>query len=78
MSQQATSPVSLDQLLTESETSDLISLTPRWLQKKRMEGGGIPFVRISSRCVRYRRRDVVQWCEERLAASTSDQLGEQN
>jgi hypothetical protein len=61
----------LECLITEKQTSEVLNLTPRWLQKKRMEGGGIPFVRISSRCVRYRMRDVLDWIEANTKTSTS-------
>ena len=61
-----------DSLLSEAQTSELLRVTPRALQAWRQRGGGPAFVRISSRCVRYRRRDLVGWAEARLRSSTSD------
>lgn len=59
-------------LLTESEAADAIGLTPRFLTERRRQGDGPPFVRISSRCVRYRPADLERWAAERLRTSTSD------
>jgi predicted DNA-binding transcriptional regulator AlpA len=59
-------------LLTEAEAADLIGLTPRFLTERRRKGDGPPFVKISSRCLRYRPEDIHQWAAERLRTSTSD------
>jgi hypothetical protein len=61
-----------DALLSEKAAAILIDVTPRCLQAWRQKGGGPVFVRISARCVRYRRRDLITWAEERLRTSTSD------
>lgn len=59
-------------LFTETQASILSGLSIRWYQKMRQQGGGPKFVKISSRCVRYRRKDLIAYFEERLATSTSD------
>ena len=61
-----------DALLTEQQASALLGVTARALQKWRSKGSGPSFVRISSRCIRYRRRDLVDWSVERLKRSTSE------
>ena len=61
-----------ESLLSEAQSADLLGVTPRALQAWRQRGGGPPFVRISSRCVRYRRRDLIGWAEARLRTSTSE------
>lgn len=61
-----------DALLDEVQAGAFLGLTPRALQAMRQRGGGPLFVRISSRCIRYRRRDLIAWTESRLARSTSD------
>lgn len=58
-------------LLDEREAAESIGLTPRFLQARRVRGDGPPFVRISSRCIRYRPEDIRRWAEEHLAQSTS-------
>jgi hypothetical protein len=65
----------VDALLDESKAATLLDVTPRALQAWRQRGGGPPYVRISSRCVRYRRRDLVAFAEARLQRSTSDTSG---
>lgn len=62
-----------DSLLSEAQASELLGVTPRALQAWRQRGGGPQFVRVSSRCVRYRRRDLIAWAQARLRSSTSEQ-----
>ncbi len=59
-------------LLTEAEAAKLLKFTPRFLQARRVRGDGPPFVRISSRAIRYRRSDLLTWIEKRVRSSTSD------
>ncbi|MBI3247312.1 MAG: helix-turn-helix domain-containing protein [Deltaproteobacteria bacterium] len=61
-----------DSLLSEAQASELLGVTPRCLQAWRQRGGGPQFVRVSSRCVRYRRRDLIAWAQARLRSSTSE------
>ena len=61
-----------DALVLEQFAADFLGVTPRALQKWRMTGAGPRFVRISSRCVRYRRRDLVEWAQAHLKTSTSE------
>ena len=63
----------LDALLSEGQAATLLGVTPRALQAWRQRGGGPLFVRISSRCIRYRKRDLVAFAEARLRSSTSEQ-----
>lgn len=59
-------------LITEQEAGEFMTMTPRWLQAKRQLGGGPKFVRISMRCVRYRRFDLKEYSDRQLRSSTSD------
>ena len=61
-----------DALETERQAAHLLGGTTRALQKWRATGTGPYFVRISSRCVRYRRRDLISWAEARLKSSTAE------
>lgn len=56
----------LDQLIPEAQAADFLTLNIRTLQKWRTIGIGPRFVRVSSRCVRYRRRDLIAWSEANL------------
>ena len=68
----AQAPAELDQLLTEPEAAAFLNFSPRALQAWRVRGGGPPYVKISTRAVRYRKSDLDRWIEERLRTSTSD------
>ena len=59
-----------NQLLTEKEAADLICYTPRALQNWRLRGGGPEYVKIG-RSVRYQRRDVLKFIDERKRRNTS-------
>jgi predicted DNA-binding transcriptional regulator AlpA len=61
-----------DSLEAERKAADFLGVTTRALQKWRATGTGPKFVRISGRCVRYRRRDLMAWAEARLKSSTSE------
>lgn len=57
----------MKRLLTETELiaylqSDAVGLdyTVHWLRRKRIEGGGIPFIKIEGK-VRYSRQTVDKW-----------------
>ncbi len=64
----------LDALVTERQAADFLGVTTRALQKWRATGAGPRYVRISSRCIRYRRRDLIAWAESRLRSSTAEQV----
>ena len=59
-------------LIDEDVAGDFLDVTPRSMQKWRQTGDGPPFVRISSRCIKYTRFKCRIWYEARLRASTSD------
>ena len=59
-------------LLDERAAAQALGLTPRTLQAWRARGGGPPYVRVSSRCVRYRVVDLDAWAAVRVRTSTSD------
>ncbi len=65
-------PEYLDCLITEQEAAKFLGYTVRALQNWRVRGGGPKFVRVSSRSIRYRRRDLNTWIEERLCSNTSE------
>jgi predicted DNA-binding transcriptional regulator AlpA len=60
------------QLLTEKEAAKLLGMTPRFLQARRVRGNGPPFIRISSRAIRYRVSDLESWVRDRLRTSTAE------
>ena len=63
-----------NQLLTEKETASLICYTQRALQNWRLRGGGPEYVKIG-RSVRYQRRDVMKFIEDRKRKHTTQTFG---
>ena len=52
-------------LVNERNAARFLALSDRRLQGLRYEGGGPRFVRLSGRCVRYRRADLLKWAQGR-------------
>ncbi len=65
-------PGDLDVLLRQEDAARILDLTPRALEAWRHKGGGPRYIRISARCVRYRRADLQAWIAERERHSTSE------
>ena len=61
-----------ESLIDEKLAANFLNLSPRTLQAKRVSAAGPKFVRLSARCVKYRRCDLRAWLEDRLRTSTSD------
>lgn len=52
------------------EAAEILDIAPRSLEKKRQEGTGPPFVRLSPKCVRYRLIDLIKYQEAHLKTNT--------
>ena len=59
-------------LITERDAAKFLGLTDRTMQAWRRKGGGPRYVKISSRCIRYRREDLREWADARVRTSTAD------
>ena len=59
-------------LIDEKAAAVFLSLTDRTMQGYRQKGGGLKYIHLSSRCLRYRRIDLHNWAEARVRTSTSD------
>ena len=59
-------------LINEEPAAEFVGLKVRTMQGYRYRGGGPKFIRISARCVKYRRIDLRRWAEAHLRSSTSD------
>ena len=68
----ARDPDYLDRFIDENEAAIFIGYSVRALQGWRFKGGGPRFIKVSSRSIRYRRRELIEWAESRLRASTSE------
>ena len=60
------------ELIRQAPAAEFAGLKPRGLEAMRQRGDGPKFVRVSSRCIRYRRIDLREWSESLLRKSTSD------
>lgn len=53
-------------LLTAEEVAEQVGLSVETLAQWRSQKKGIPYVKISRNCVRYRQRDLDGWVVERI------------
>jgi predicted DNA-binding transcriptional regulator AlpA len=60
--------------LSEKEVSIRTGTSPRTWQAYRVRGIGPKYIRLSSRCIRYKWSDVVEWLESNKRSSTSEQF----
>lgn len=51
--------------LSEPKAARIGAISPHTLRKWRQTGDGPPFIRVSARCIRYRRDDFLHWLEAR-------------
>ena len=64
------------QIVTNTDASSpRFGFSTSFWQARRLRGDGPTFIRISSRAVRYRWGDVLDWLESLRRTSTSDQGG---
>ena len=61
-----------DRLLNTEEAAKLLDMTPRFLESRRLRGGGPPYIRISTNRVKYSLADLMAWIAERRRTCTSD------
>ena len=63
----------MERWLTEREAAHVTGYTVSWFQKRRVTGGGPPFMKIDGRCVRYPAAELIRWMNSwGLVASTSE------
>lgn len=60
-----------DRLLTPREVAAMLGISDKTLERWRGTGEGPLFVRLSGKCVRYRREDVEEFVTTRIATSTA-------
>lgn len=53
-------------LLRATDVADVTGLSIETLAQWRSQRKGIPFVKLSRNCVRYRREDLDRWLDERI------------
>lgn len=65
-------PVCAGRLLTPENLAEITGLSTETLAQWRSQRRGIPFVKISRNCVRYRQADLDRWLEERIVRVQND------
>jgi excisionase family DNA binding protein len=55
-----------ERLLTAEQVAELTGLSTETLAQWRSQKRGIPFIKISRNCVRYRRVDLDDWLNKRI------------
>ena len=60
------------QLLSTKQAAEFLSVSASFLEKDRWRGARIPFIRISSRSIRYRLSDLEGYIEDQTRLSTSE------
>jgi predicted DNA-binding transcriptional regulator AlpA len=63
-----------DVLLCEKQAAPILGLSVAWLQRKRWEGGGPPYIKYG-RAVRYRKSELLAYIEAHSRRHTSDAGG---
>ena len=61
-------------MITEREAAPIVGMSVAWLQRKRWEGGGPPYVKYD-RAVRYRMEDLMAWIEAHAGRKSTSQKG---
>ncbi|MDS7931884.1 helix-turn-helix domain-containing protein [Acinetobacter sp. V102_4] len=60
-----------DEEFSPESLAAILDVSTSWLQKKRCEGGGIPFSKVHYRKIIYKKSDVLAYIERRRIQSTS-------
>lgn len=66
-------PADLDALMNEEQAAAYQNVTRRAMQNWRLNGKGPRYVKLSERCIRYKKRWLIEHAEKNLRKSTSDQ-----
>ena len=59
-------------LLTTAEAATYISMSKAFLERDRWAGARIPFIKMGSRAVRYRKSDLDEYIDKQVRRSTCD------
>lgn len=60
-----------DEEFSPESLAVILDVSISWLQKKRCEGGGIPFAKVHYRKIIYKKADVLAYIERKRIQSTS-------
>lgn len=63
--------MNIPNLLTTKQAANILGVSAAYLERDRWAGAKVPFVRLGSRSIRYRREDIDAFITSRLKTSTS-------
>lgn len=61
-----------NELLNTAEAARMLGMSKAFLERDRWAGARIPYIKIGSRAVRYRRKDLENYIEGKVSWSTSE------
>lgn len=64
--------MAIQSLLTTKQAAEYLGVSTAHLERDRWAGAKVPFVRIGSRSIRYRLKDLDAYVASRIYVSTSD------
>ena len=73
MTTSITHAASFESLLSTKQAALRLGTSERFLEIRRMKGGGPQFIRVLAKTIRYRQSDLDSWVAARAFQSTSDQ-----
>lgn len=62
----------IKQLLTTAEAATYLSMSKAFLERDRWAGARIPFIKMGSRAVRYKKSDLDAYIDKQVRTSTSE------
>jgi hypothetical protein len=60
-------------LFKQAALVQVLGYSPEWFERQRWQGTGIPYIKLSHRCVVYRKADVLAWLEQYQPVKSSSQ-----
>ncbi|CAN5416087.1 hypothetical protein BH10BDE1_BH10BDE1_27860 [soil metagenome] len=62
---------SQESLFSTKQAAEYLATSERFLEIRRMKGGGPQYIRVSAKTIRYRQSDLDSWIAERVRSNTS-------
>jgi hypothetical protein len=63
----------LDALFSQKTPAAVLNLSEATFERHRWAGTGIPFIKLSPRCCRYRKSDIVAWLNKHQSLQSTSQ-----
>lgn len=69
-----------ESLFSQEDLVPVLGLSRQWFERERWKGGGIPYLKLSKRCVRYKKLDVINWLNKhkKFTSTTCESVAEES